>query len=94
MVEADDLARAADQRRAELFKAMIGIGVLARLLRCRQKCLTGETRETAGSVFSGDSESRDGPCEVIHASKVYAAPWVRMKCQFGCRSYAQAILRH
>jgi predicted metal-binding protein len=27
---------------------------------------------------------------VVQTSKVHTAPWVRMKCQFGCRQYGQS----
>jgi predicted metal-binding protein len=27
---------------------------------------------------------------VVETSRVYTAPWVRMKCQFGCRRYGQS----
>ena len=28
---------------------------------------------------------------VVETSRVYTAPWVRMKCQFGCRRYGQSL---
>jgi predicted metal-binding protein len=47
--------------------------------------------ETLNSYITISLEKGIYHAVAIETSKVYTAPWVRMKCQFGCPGYAQSL---